>query len=123
VFLNVLGNAVKFTDRGTVTVRAWRDADADDVRILVTDTGVGIPIDRQSELFTKFSQVSDSYARRRPGTGLGLTITKELVEGMGGSIVVESEGPNRGTRVRLSFPPCELERRAEHSAATTESGS
>jgi PAS domain S-box-containing protein len=123
VFLNVLGNAVKFTDRGTVTVRAWRDADADDVRILVTDTGVGIPIDRQSELFTKFSQVSDSYARRRPGTGLGLTITKELVEGMGGSIVVESEGPNRGTRVRLSFPPCELERRAEHWAATTESSS
>jgi signal transduction histidine kinase len=106
-----------------VTARAGPDPAADDVRILATATGVGIPIDRPPELLPKLSQDSDSDARRRPGTGLGLTITKELVEGMGGSIVVESEGPNRGTRVRLSFPPCELERRAEHWAATTESSS
>ncbi len=104
VMLNLVGNAVKFTDRGEVSVRAWRDDDRAEVCVVVADTGIGIPLDRQSQLFTKFESREGSYARRRPGTGLGLAISKGLVEGMGGSITVESEGANRGTRVRLSFP-------------------
>ena len=104
VMLNLVGNAVKFTDRGEVSVRAWRDDDRAEVCVVVTDTGIGIPLDRQSLLFTKFASRDGSFARRRPGTGLGLAISKGLVEGMGGSITIESEGANRGTRVRLSFP-------------------
>ncbi|HEY6572491.1 MAG TPA: ATP-binding protein, partial [Candidatus Eisenbacteria bacterium] len=104
VMLNLIGNAVKFTDRGEISVRAWRDDDRDEVCVVVTDTGIGIPLDRQSQLFTKFASREESYARRRPGTGLGLVISKGLVERMGGSIAVESDGANRGTRVRLTFP-------------------
>lgn len=104
VMLNLVGNAVKFTDRGEVSVRAWRDDDRAEVCVVVADTGIGIPLDRQSQLFTKYASREGSFARRRPGTGLGLAISKGLVEAMGGSIAVESEGANRGTRVRLSFP-------------------
>jgi PAS domain S-box-containing protein len=103
VMLNLLGNAVKFTDQGEVGLRAWR-GESGEILILVTDTGVGIEPDRQPQLFTKFASRDGSYAHRRPGTGLGLAISRGLVEGMGGSIKVESEGVNRGTRVRLSFP-------------------
>ncbi len=108
VLLNVLGNAVKFTDRGTVTLRARREEGGNEIVILVTDTGVGIPLERQPRLFTKFAQVDGSYAKRRAGAGLGLMISKDLVERMGGSIDVESDGPNRGTRVRLAFPACDV---------------
>jgi signal transduction histidine kinase len=104
VMLNLVGNAVKFTDRGEVSVRAWRDDDRAEICVIVTDTGIGIPLDRQSKLFTKYVSREESYARRRPGTGLGLAISKGLVERMGGSITVESEGANRGTRVLLAFP-------------------
>ncbi len=104
VMLNLVGNAVKFTDRGEVSVRAWRDDDRMEVCVVVADTGIGIPLDRQSKLFTKYASREESYSRRRPGTGLGLAISKGLVEKMGGSISVESDGANRGTRVRLSFP-------------------
>jgi len=104
VMLNLVGNAVKFTDRGEISVRAWRDDDRAEICVVVADTGIGIPLDRQSQLFTKYASREGSYARRRPGTGLGLAISKGLVERMGGSITVESEGANRGTRVRLSFP-------------------
>ncbi|HEU4724840.1 MAG TPA: ATP-binding protein [Candidatus Eisenbacteria bacterium] len=104
VMLNLVGNAVKFTDRGEVSVRAWRDDDRAEVCVVVADTGIGIPLDRQSNLFTKYASREASYAKRRPGTGLGLAISKGLVERMGGSISVESEGANRGTRVRIIFP-------------------
>ena len=123
VLLNVLGNAVKFTDRGAVTLRAWLDAEQNEVRIEITDTGVGIPVEHQPRLFTKFAQIDGSYAKRRPGAGLGLAITKGLVERMGGSITVESDGPDRGTRVRLSFPPCTLDLSAGGTALPAEARS
>ncbi len=104
VVLNVIGNAVKFTDQGEIVLRAWRDADRGEVCVVVSDTGIGIPRERQSQLFTRFSRTDGSYAKRRPGTGLGLAITKGLVERMGGAIAVESDGLNRGTRVKISFP-------------------
>ncbi|MGH7682396.1 MAG: ATP-binding protein, partial [Candidatus Eiseniibacteriota bacterium] len=104
VMLNLLGNAVKFTDKGTVGIRAWRDPATDEARVTIEDTGVGIAPERQARLFTKFGQADISYHRRHTGTGLGLAISLALVRNMGGTIAVESEGLNRGTRVTLGFP-------------------
>ncbi len=104
VMLNLLGNGVKFTDKGEVRVRAWRDPATEEARVLIEDTGIGIAPERQARLFTKFGQADSSYSRRGKGTGLGLTITQVLVKNMGGTITVESEGLNRGTRVALGFP-------------------
>ena len=98
VLLNFVGNAVKFTEKGevVVTVGARRlegdGADAlHEVHFAVRDTGIGIPKDRMDHLFQSFSQLDASTARRYGGTGLGLTISKRLVEMMGGRVWVESE--------------------------------
>ena len=104
VLLNLLGNAIKFTDKGEVRVRAWMDPDAREVRLCVQDSGIGIAKEKQALLFQKFSQVDGSYRRRHQGAGLGLTITRSLVERMHGSVAIESEGLGKGTRVTLSFP-------------------
>ncbi|HET9251362.1 MAG TPA: ATP-binding protein [Candidatus Eisenbacteria bacterium] len=104
VLLNVLGNAVKFTDNGTVRVRAWHDAQSQETRIRVEDTGIGIGSEVMPRLFTKFAQADPSYHRRHRGTGLGLAISRVLAENMGGTIRVASDGPGRGTRVDLAFP-------------------
>lgn len=105
VMLNVLGNAVKFTDKGEVRVRAWRDPDTEEARVIFEDTGIGITREQKMRLFTKFGQAGPSYHRRHTGTGLGLSITRVLVENMGGTITVESDGANCGTQVSLAFPP------------------
>ena len=104
VLLNVLGNAVKFTDKGTVWVRAWHDTETQETRIRVEDTGIGIGPEVMPRLFTKFTQADPSYHRRHRGTGLGLAISRVLAENMGGTIRVASDGPGLGTRVDLAFP-------------------
>jgi PAS domain S-box-containing protein len=104
VLLNLLGNAIKFTDKGDVSIRAWRQESPAEIRILVKDTGIGIAKEDQGRLFVKFSQVDASYKRRHQGAGLGLVITKSLVQRMGGRIAMESDGVGLGTRVMLSFP-------------------
>jgi len=104
VVLNLLGNALKYTDKGGVRVRAWREAATGEVRVEVVDTGIGISREGQRRLFSKFGRVDLSLAGRRSGTGLGLAISKALVQGMGGTITVASEGPGRGTRATVSFP-------------------
>jgi len=104
VLLNLLGNAVKFTDKGEVRVRAWRDPATEEARVVIEDTGVGIAPEHHARLFRKFSQADSSYRRRHKGTGLGLAITQALVKNMGGTISVESQGLNRGTQVSLGFP-------------------
>lgn len=91
ILLNLLGNAVKFTDRGGVSVHVSQlGGEAGPLRFEVRDTGIGIPDDALSKLFLSFSQVDASMARRYGGTGLGLAISKRLIEAMGGQIGVES---------------------------------
>ena len=93
VLLNLVSNAVKFTDRGTVVVRAQLQREESKefrLRFSVRDTGMGIPPEAQDELFDPFVQADGSTTRKFGGTGLGLAICKQLVEGMNGEIEVES---------------------------------
>jgi CheY-like chemotaxis protein len=93
VLLNLMSNALKFTDRGHVIIRSSfpRGGTGDLLRFEVEDTGIGIPADRQHLLFQDFSQIDRSTTRRFGGTGLGLAICKRLAEAMGGDIGVVSE--------------------------------
>ena len=91
VLTNLVGNAVKFTHHGGVQVFGRILPDAAMLECKVVDSGIGIPADKTPRLFKKFSQVDSSINRRYGGTGLGLVITKRLVEGMGGTISVESK--------------------------------
>jgi len=94
ILVNLIGNAMKFTTAGAVTVRAECGPPLDGrmtLRFSVTDTGVGIPVDKRDRLFAPFSQVDNSTSRKFGGTGLGLSICKQLVELMGGRIGVESQ--------------------------------
>ena len=88
VLTNLVGNAVKFTAQGTVELRVTTDRSG--ITFTVTDTGIGIPVERQDLLFKPFSQVDDSSTRSYGGTGLGLAISQELVTLMGGTITLES---------------------------------
>ncbi len=90
VLLNFVGNAIKFTPRGQVTVSESYDAASQTLLVKVTDTGIGIPMERRNRLFQRFSQIDGSVSREFGGTGLGLAISKGLVEMMGGEIGVES---------------------------------
>ena len=90
VLLNLVGNAVKFTDQGAVRLFVGYDVDAAKLRVRVEDTGVGMSLEQQTKLFQRFSQVDASSTRKHGGTGLGLAICKGLTEAMGGDIAVAS---------------------------------
>ncbi|MEO1536226.1 MAG: response regulator [Pseudomonadota bacterium] len=102
ILLNLLNNAIKFTDAGEVTLKALL-VDEATLRLQIIDTGIGIPPDRMDRLFKSFSQVDSSTTRRFGGTGLGLVITKRLVEMMGGEIRVDSQA-GRGTTFTVDLP-------------------
>jgi CheY-like chemotaxis protein len=106
VLINLVGNAVKFTDAGSVTVSMAAGARPDGrtcVRIDVRDTGIGIPASSHDLLFKPFSQVHDRSDRRYGGTGLGLGISREIVVGMGGDMGVHSE-PGSGSTFWFELP-------------------
>lgn len=101
VVRNLMSNALKFTDRGSVTLRC--SVDDEMARVEVADTGIGIPKDQLPLLFNPFQRITDGAGRQRPGTGLGLAISRRLVEAMGGSIGVEST-PGHGSRFWFTLP-------------------
>jgi signal transduction histidine kinase/DNA-binding NarL/FixJ family response regulator/HPt (histidine-containing phosphotransfer) domain-containing protein len=123
VLLNLVGNAIKFTDRGRVLVSVLHQGTADgrvQVRFEVSDTGAGIPMEAQARLFQEFSQVDQRSTRRAGGTGLGLAISKRIVTAMGGTIGVTS-APGHGSTFWLvvSLAPALGEVKADAPATET----
>jgi signal transduction histidine kinase/CheY-like chemotaxis protein/streptogramin lyase len=94
VLVNLLGNALKFTSRGAVTLQVSHSANQ--LKFAVSDTGIGIPPEKQDTIFEAFQQADNSTSRRYGGTGLGLTISKKLVESMGGQLLLTS-APGKGS--------------------------
>src|SRR5213076_1752568 len=104
ILTNLIGNAVKFTDRGEVGVRVEAvEAEGPSVVLAfdVSDSGIGIPPEKQRRIFDAFTQADSSTTRRYGGTGLGLSIAKQLCEMMGGTIELASE-PGRGSNFRFT---------------------
>ena len=100
VLLNLLGNALKFTEKGEVGVRVTLESETPrraTLRFEVADTGIGISAEAQRRIFDRFTQADESITRRFGGTGLGTTISKEIVEMMGGTIGVHSEAGKGST--------------------------
>ena len=108
ILVNLLGNAVKFTPAGSVLARAGMESNGShevQVNFAVIDTGIGIPIEKQSIIFQPFAQADGSMTRKYGGTGLGLSISMRLVELMGGTMWMTSE-PGKGSAFHFSvrFP-------------------
>jgi signal transduction histidine kinase/ligand-binding sensor domain-containing protein/DNA-binding response OmpR family regulator len=105
IALNLIGNAVKFTEQGEVMLAVESESVAGGkarLNFSVTDTGIGIPPEKQQRIFEAFSQADNSTTRRFGGTGLGLTISSRLVQAMGGQIGVESEA-GRGSKFQFTI--------------------
>jgi len=100
VLVNLIGNAIKFTEYGEVELKvelASQELNQLGLRFIVRDTGIGIPKEKQHMIFDAFSQVDGTTTRKYGGTGLGLTISARLVEAMGGKIWVESDSEAKGS--------------------------
>ncbi|MEB3272478.1 MAG: GAF domain-containing sensor histidine kinase [Prochlorothrix sp.] len=113
VLLNLVGNALKFTHEGGITISAQvkrsklKNPELDTssyVQVSVADTGIGVPLDKQSRLFKAFSQVDSSRTRQYGGTGLGLVISQRLIEAMGGQVNFYSMGEGLGSTVTFTVP-------------------
>ena len=110
IMFNLLSNAVKFTpDNGHVTVRAYREPGG--LIVSVSDTGIGMNPEDLDRVFGAFEQVDSSHSRRQQGTGLGLALTRRLVELHGGRIGVKSDGPGKGSTFTFTIPlePAQIE--------------
>jgi len=113
ILINLLSNAVKFTDKGSVTVKIAAASDGY-MAIMVSDTGIGIPADKIGNLTQPFYQADSSLSRKFDGTGLGLALSKSLMELHDGELLIESvEG--EGTKVICRFPPERIEPDANRS--------
>jgi PAS domain S-box-containing protein len=104
ILLNLIGNSIKFTHKGGITVKAEVFEEKGHCQFSVIDTGIGISKEKQAKLFQKFVQADGRTTRKYGGTGLGLAITKSLVEMMGGVIELFSEGEGKGTTVTFTIP-------------------
>jgi signal transduction histidine kinase/CheY-like chemotaxis protein len=104
VLVNVIGNAIKFTEQGQVAVSITRSTDTGTVLLDVADTGIGMTEAQARVLFEPFMQADATIATRYGGSGLGLAISKRLAEGMGGTLDVVASEPGRGTTFRLALP-------------------
>jgi len=101
IITNLISNSIKFTEKGGITVIAEKKKN--EIQVTVADTGIGIPQEKIGNLFKKFYQVDASLSRKYGGSGLGLSITKQLVELQGGKIWVESE-VGKGSRFMFTLP-------------------
>src|SRR5262245_49937085 len=101
VLINLVGNAIKFTDAGEVAIKA--DANNSSFYVSVRDTGPGISADDQARLFQEFRQADNAITKKKGGTGLGLAISKRIIEMHGGKIWVESQ-PGRGSTFAFTLP-------------------
>lgn len=111
IVTNLLGNAIKFTEHGNIDIRVEKRSEGNnkiELELQVRDTGIGIPVKQQSQLFQAFRQADASISRRHGGTGLGLVITQKLVKEMGGDIFFHSR-INRGStfwcKINLELNP------------------
>ncbi|MEH2376259.1 ATP-binding protein [Nostoc sp.] len=106
VLINVIGNATKFTDTGSITISTelQHSNGKSQVVVAVTDTGIGIDPTQQHKLFRPFVMVNGTTTRQFEGTGLGLAISRNLIELMGGSISLESAGLHQGTTLKITIP-------------------
>lgn len=107
IFINLIGNAIKFTDTGWIALemsRVGQNEDNPRIQVRIRDTGIGIPDDHQERVFEAFSQVDSSTTRKAGGTGLGLPISRKLVELHGGRLWTESNTPEPGTTFILELP-------------------
>ncbi|MCB2225466.1 MAG: PAS domain S-box protein [Desulfarculaceae bacterium] len=103
IMFNLLSNAAKFTpDGGAITITAAKEVGF--IQVSVQDTGLGISPEDQARIFDEFEQVDSTYARKQQGTGLGLALTRKLVELHGGRIWLESEGLNQGSTFTFTIP-------------------
>jgi signal transduction histidine kinase/ActR/RegA family two-component response regulator len=118
---NLVSNAVKFTDQGTVSVRLARTEDDIHMRIVVADTGIGINEDFLPQVFDRFSQEKTGTTRPHGGLGLGLAIVRQLVELHGGTIRVQSDGEGHGTAFTVILPamPARTDAAATRQVAAT----
>jgi len=103
---NLIGNAVKFTHEGKITVSAKEEKNKI-IRIFIADTGIGIPKNKREKIFKFFTQAYDSDAWKYGGTGLGLAVSKRLVEMHGCEIVLESCGDS-GTVFSFTLPVADI---------------
>jgi signal transduction histidine kinase len=103
VLNNLLGNAIKFTEQGGIEVEA-RPFGRDFVEIGIKDTGIGVAPEQKEHIFERFVQADRNYTRKRMGTGLGLVISRNLVEMMGGTIRFESAGEGQGSQIAFTLP-------------------
>ncbi len=102
VMLNLLSNALKFTKEGSVVVQVDRHPGF--ITLMVVDTGIGVSPEAQTRLFQKFAQAEGGHSREFGGTGLGLVICKHMMEMMGGTISLSSEGLGKGSTLRITMP-------------------
>ena len=103
IVYNLLSNAVKFTPEGGKIGMRAKKTDSE-IEVVVWDTGIGIASENTKKIFEGFFRVDTPYSRVTEGTGLGLPLSKKLVELHGGKFSVESEGLNKGTQVRFTLP-------------------
>ena len=116
IVTNLVGNAVKFTDTGHVLVEIFAEPDGEGMVMLglrVEDTGIGIPPEKRTAIFEKFSQGDGTFTRRHDGTGLGLAITSRLIDLFGGYITVESQ-PGAGSVFSVRLPVAVQARRSDN---------
>lgn len=106
IFINIIGNAVKFTERGGITIRVRAVADIDQkltFTVVVQDTGIGILEEQRDRLFQPFSQADNSTTRKYGGTGLGLVLSGRLAKALGGTITVATPDDSTGSAFHIQF--------------------